>query len=37
MIKENINQKRGKRLKYDKREECNCKDILQGAAINKQS
>lgn len=23
-------------LKYDKREECNCKDILQGAAINKQ-
>lgn len=24
-------------IKYDKREECNCKDILQGAAINKQS
>ncbi len=24
-------------IKYDKREEYNCKDILQGAAINKQS
>lgn len=24
-------------IKYDKREECNCKDVLQGAAINKQS
>ncbi len=23
-------------LKYDKREECNCKNILQGAEINKQ-
>ena len=22
-------------IKYDKREECNCKNILQGAAINK--
>lgn len=24
-------------IKYDKREDCNCKDILQGAAINKQA